>query len=255
MYYEETLGSTMDASRLFARGGEVHGTVIAAGFQEKGRGRSSNRSWDMERGQSLPFTVLLRYSPAALPSALTLRSGLALALAIEDFAPALNGKVHIKWPNDLLLPAKGSKAMRKVAGILAEAEGGTVHIGMGVNIGQQMFPPPLDDKATSISLALGKAIESGERFTLLALVLKRLHDELDAPFGSITAHWKERLEKRLYKKGELVSFARGAADSKDIVSGWLSGVGDGGELLLMSEGGGGLCPYYSGELVGLYGAS
>jgi len=234
VYHEDVVDSTMKVSRALALRGEPHGTVITADFQEAGRGRIQGRSWNTDKSSSLLFTVLLRYPRIeAIPPALTLRTGLATALAIEDFGgtalggTALAGKVLIKWPNDIMIFAK------KAVGILAEADGGDVHIGIGVNVAQKQFPDFLRDKATSIALAAGTEIASEERFTLLGKILARLHTEIETAAG---ADWKSRIEERLYQKGEPVSFAEGAADSGKIVNGILSGIGPGGELLIAPNG-------------------
>jgi len=252
VYHEDTVDSTMEVSRLLAGQNAPHGTVITADFQEAGRGRIKGRSWNMEKGSNLAFTLLLRFPGIEnIPRALTLRAGLALSLAVEDFAPVLAGRVMIKWPNDILIA--GTEPAKKLAGILAEADSGAVHIGMGINVAQQQFPDFLRDKATSISLAMGaamgaaanKEIANEERFTLLEKILVCLHREVE----TTAAGWKSRIESRLYKKGEQVSFAEGAADSGNIVNGVLTGIDSGGELLITPSGGGEPRSFTAGELV------
>jgi BirA family biotin operon repressor/biotin-[acetyl-CoA-carboxylase] ligase len=230
VYHEDTVDSTMNVSRLLAQKGELHGTVITADFQEEGRGRVKGRAWEMEKGASLACTVLLRF-PAIehIPPALTLRTGLAVSRAIEDFAPALAGKVMIKWPNDIMICVPHAA---KAAGILAEADGGNVHIGIGINVAQKQFPAFLQNKATSVSLASGRKIEDGERYTLLEMVLARLYAEITAT----RMDWHSLIEERLYQKGEPVCFAEGAADSGKMVRGLLTGIGPGGELLIADSG-------------------
>ena len=250
VYHEETVSSTMDVSRALAAEGAPHGTVITADFQEAGRGRGRERPWDMERGNNMPFTILLRYGKIeGVPRALTLRTGLAVALAIEDFVPSLAGVVTIKWPNDIMIRASGK--VQKAAGILTEAEGGTVYIGVGINVAQSEFPLPLRDKATSISLAAGRQIAPTARFTLLEKILSRLYGELEAPdgkAGGASSDWRERLEGRLYKKGETVCFIEGAAGSDRVVEGRLAGIGPGGELLIAPQGETQPRPFITGEL-------
>ena len=239
VYHEDTVDSTMEVSRALARNGEPHGAVIAADFQSAGRGRLRGRAWQMDRGVNLAFTVLLCFPGIeSIPAALTLRTGLAVSLAIEDFAPALAGNVFIKWPNDVLI----GKA--KVVGILAEADGGNVHIGIGVNVAQKHFPESLRDKATSISIAARREIADGERYALLEKILMRLHAEV----GGHADDWRERIETRLYLKGRPVCFAEGPADSGKTVTGILSGIGPGGELLLLPDGGAEITAFTTGEL-------
>ena len=266
VYHEDTVSSTMEISRMLARQGEPHGTVISADVQETGRGRIRGRTWCGEKGTSLLCTVLLRFPGIeAIPQALTLRTGLAVALAIEDFAPVLAGTVLIKWPNDIFIPnmspgwkAQAAKAQAaKAAGILTEADGGTVHIGIGVNVAQRQFPDFLRDKAISIGMAADREIAAGERFTLLEKILAHLHAEIEAAACPVTnsQSWINRIEQRLYKKGERVSFAEGAArclncaDSGKTVCGILAGIGPGGELQIVPDGEKQVYLYIVGELL------
>jgi BirA family biotin operon repressor/biotin-[acetyl-CoA-carboxylase] ligase len=244
----------MEVSKLLAQnnaplGAPPHGTVIAADFQEAGRGRIRERRWEMEKGSALAFTVLLRF-PRLIPAGLTLRAGLAVALAIEEFAPTLKGKALIKWPNDILLPAllsDGNPSALKAAGILTEGEGNNVHIGIGINISQKQMPVFLRDKATSISLAARMDYDSGDRFILLEKILSRLRDEIENAEG--VDDWRERTEARLYKKGAQVCFAKGAADSGEFVTGVIAGIGAEGELLIVPPGGNKPLAFTSGEML------
>jgi len=240
VYHEETVESTMDISRRLALSGEPHGAVITADFQEKGRGRLRGRIWQMERKMSLPFTVLLRFERIEdIPSALSLRTGLALLLAVEDFVPSLAGRLKIKWPNDILC---GSK---KMAGILCEADGGVVHTGIGINFAQKEFPEYLAGKATSIQLASGADIDPEKRFCLLEKILLYLYDELE---NKKADGWKCRLEQRLYKKNESVIFIEGAADSENKIKGRLTGIGESGELFIIPDGETEERSFFTGEL-------
>jgi len=267
VYHEETVSSTFDLARILAGQNEPHGTVITADFQEAGRGRH-NRPWVTERGKSLMFTIILRYAGASsMPIALTLRTGLAVSLAIEDLAglseknispqrtrsiteentkilmktpcnsaySVVNsylldtpGSVQIKWPNDVMING------RKVAGILTEADGKTVYIGVGVNVAQEEFPEQYRSKAGSIINSFPALVENA-RFDLLEKILLRLYAEIENPTTESQA-WRERLLMRLYKKGETVTFAEGAADSEQLVEGILSGLGPDGDLLIIPRG-------------------
>jgi BirA family biotin operon repressor/biotin-[acetyl-CoA-carboxylase] ligase len=245
--YYDTVTSTMDECRALASRGEPHGAVAVADYQEAGRGRRG-RVWEADRGKNLFFTVLLRYPDIpSIPRALTLRTGLAVSLAIEDFAPALKDAVRVKWPNDIMIDD------RKIAGILTEADGENVFIGIGVNAAQTAFPGDIAAKASSILLALqarrpAAACEAApglaaRRAVLLERILAFLHRELVS-----AAPWRERLENRLYMKGQPVRFITGGADSGCAVEGLLAGLGDGGELLIVPKGGAEARAYVTGEL-------
>jgi BirA family biotin operon repressor/biotin-[acetyl-CoA-carboxylase] ligase len=232
-----------------------------AGFQERGRGRIG-RIWEAGQDSALLCTLLLRYPGLeAMPEALTLRTGLALALAIEEFAPGF--RPEIKWPNDLMLDGK------KTAGILTEADGKIVYIGMGINVFQRKFSAGLTNKATSIALALDRTgrnpgagslqgvalraadLETGpagqdSRLVLLEKILDAMHREFESE-----APWLDRLEARLYMKEKPVRFAPGGPDSEQVVEGILKGIGPGGELLLEDAspaGDGGMRCFTNGEL-------
>jgi BirA family transcriptional regulator, biotin operon repressor / biotin---[acetyl-CoA-carboxylase] ligase len=241
IYHEETVSSTSDLARSLAEQGEPHGTAIIADFQEAGRGRL-NRPWITERGKSLMFTIILRYAGASsIPVALTLRTGLAVSLAVEDLAPALaGGSVQIKWPNDVMINS------RKAAGILTETDGKTVYIGVGVNVTQQEFPEEYRSKAGSIIRFFPALVENAS-FDLLEKILSRLNEEIENQAAESDA-WRERLLDRLYKKGETVTFAEGAADSEKLVEGVLSGLGPGGELLIIPKGEEKALSFITGEL-------
>jgi len=235
VYHEESVSSTFDAARILAANNESRGTVIAADFQEAGRGRQG-RSWAAEKAENLLFTILLRYEGfSSIPAALTLRTGLAVSFAVEDLFPALAGRVLVKWPNDIMICPGTDAPAYKTAGILCESDNGNVFIGVGVNVNQREFTGAYRSRAGSIIQALPEAlVPPGDiRFILLEKILYRLYEEIEKP---CTPDWRERLVGRLYKKGETVAFAEGAADSDSIVSGRLSGIGPGGELLIIPNG-------------------
>jgi len=240
VYYLETVESTMDVSRELAERGEPHGTVITAGFQRKGRGRLSGRIWLTEKNENLLFTILLRYLRIEeIPAAITLRTGIAVSHAVENYAVQTKGTVTVKWPNDIMI---GNK---KTAGILCEATSeGIVHAGIGVNFAQKEFPSQINEKATSIAIAAGIDIAPHERFVLLEKILEIFYNELVTTQESL----KSRLEQRLYKKNEKVIFIEGAAGSGKEITGILSGITETGELLIAVDGEHKTRSFITGEL-------
>jgi BirA family biotin operon repressor/biotin-[acetyl-CoA-carboxylase] ligase len=257
-YYFETISSTMDEARRLAAEDCAHGTVVAAGFQEAGRGRTPGRPWLGEGGKNLFFTIILRYPDyTGIPPALTLRVGLALSRGIEDFAPPLAGQVRVKWPNDIMI------GCRKAAGVLTEGDHRTIRVGIGVNVGQTAFPEPLRSKAVSIAMALGEeaALPPEAPLVLLEKILPRLHreltpeeltsGELDPGADPPGQSWREGLEERLYMKGERVRFMPGGAEdaAAAVVEGILRGVGPQGELLICPGEGSPPQAFVTGELL------
>ena len=120
---------------------QPEGLVVTADEQLMGRGHGGNR-WVSERGKNLLMSLLLKPS-GLMPSAqflLTAAVSLALTETLHEFLG--QGKVQIKWPNDIYVD------QRKISGILIQ---NTIRgreilysiIGIGLNVNQAEFPPGL----------------------------------------------------------------------------------------------------------------
>jgi BirA family transcriptional regulator, biotin operon repressor / biotin---[acetyl-CoA-carboxylase] ligase len=109
----------------------VHGAVLFTRKQTAGRGQRG-RTWQAPSGV-LTFSMVLEKIPLEQLPGLSLVAGLAVIYALEDLMPDVQGRLGIKWPNDVLFEG------RKLAGILCEsvvnsatAEGKVV-VGIGLN--------------------------------------------------------------------------------------------------------------------------
>ncbi len=140
--------STLDSTMLEARRRPALGRVIVADEQTAGMGRHG-RTWHSAAGEGLYVSIVM--APVPL---LTLALGLAVRHVIGEQA-------DLRWPNDVLLRE------RKVAGILAQAEGDAVIAGIGINVKQTSFPEGLDTPATSLAL---EGIEMTREALLKALL-------------------------------------------------------------------------------------
>ena len=134
--------------------GAPEGVVLAAEEQTAGRGRMG-RSWVSPPRAALAFSLLLR--PAPVPPArrgwLPLLAGVAVAAAVRSVA-AIDAR--LKWPNDVLV------GEAKLSGILAEASGDAVIVGVGLNV--SAAPAGLEQNAlppTSLR-ALGAPVTARE---------------------------------------------------------------------------------------------
>ncbi len=146
-------GSTNADLLARALAGAPEGVVLAAEEQSAGRGRMG-RTWVAPPRAALTFSLLVR--PAAVPPArrgwLPLLTGVAVASAVT----AVTGvQTRLKWPNDVLAgPAK-------LGGILAEATGDAVVVGVGLNVSAEPgeLPPPGPGAlaATSLRIAASAA--------------------------------------------------------------------------------------------------
>lgn len=119
-------GSTNRLVAELAAAGAPEGVVVSADFQSAGRGRL-DRAWDAQPGDGLLVSALLR--PEALPAERWHLVTAAAALAGRDACREVAGvEPGIKWPNDLMVGGA------KLAGVLAEAAGAAVVVGMGLNV-------------------------------------------------------------------------------------------------------------------------
>jgi BirA family biotin operon repressor/biotin-[acetyl-CoA-carboxylase] ligase len=203
----------MDEAWGLARSGCPTGTVVVAGFQEKGRGRVPGREWLSSPWESLLATVVIRRCDIGFPVAqLPLRAGVAAARAIERSTGA---EIRVKWPNDLL------HAGRKLAGLLCEADGDCALIGIGVNCTQSSFPPDLADSACSLLQACGREVPV---FSLLESVLSELKGSL------ADQQWRQELLRRLHGRGGVVVVD--LLGSGISVEGMLQEVDEAGQLVL-----------------------
>lgn len=154
-FYPEIDSTNDELKRRAGEGRCPEYTVVSAGMQTGGRGRSGH-TWSSPPGSSVSTSMIIYpegIEASHLPR-LTPISAVAVAAAIEELYGLL---AEIKWPNDVLLNKK------KVCGILTEmlpAAGGMpacVIVGIGVNVHIRDFPQEIADIATSIDIAIESA--------------------------------------------------------------------------------------------------
>ncbi len=251
VFYVESTLSTMEDARRLDEQGYPCGTVVVAGFQERGRGRRPQRTWAAEPGKNLLFTLLLDLDPGFPLQRLPLLAGLALARTMEDrFAISC----QVKWPNDLLCGG------RKLAGVLCLARSraaitgsasrrdsglrfapphppgpARALVGVGLNCNQLDFPPELAGRACSLAGLLGREVALPG---LLADILAALR----AALGD--GDWRAGLQSCLYGVGREATMR--PEDGGAPIAARVLGVSEDGALLLDS--GGEILPVYSGEL-------
>jgi BirA family biotin operon repressor/biotin-[acetyl-CoA-carboxylase] ligase len=168
-YYDETQ-STNDVAEQLARDGAMEGTIVAAEYQNSGRGRLK-RKWLSPKGRNLLFSVILRpHLDPGFVSLMTIMSSVALARAMrQEGVPA-----RIKWPNDVYVDGK------KIAGILTEMSSEqdrvkyvVIGIGMNVNMSADDFQEEIRPLATSMRLSKGLNLD---RMAFFKKVLVELED-------------------------------------------------------------------------------
>ena len=164
-------------------------------------------------------SVALR-PPAERPAPeLSLVAALATALAVED---ATTLAAQIKWPNDVMLNR------RKVAGILAEAKGGVVVLGIGLNVNQtrEQLPPETKIPAASLRTIDGR---ERDREELLEVLLGRLDETY--------ARWRSTGLDGLYDDIGARDFLRGRRVEVDGKAGTADRIERDGRLAVETESG------------------
>lgn len=224
-YYIPVCDSTMDVARQ-ASSTRPYG-LVRAGAQTAGRGRLPGRVWQSTTDESLLVTMWFQslvFGQAPPP----LLAGLAIKRACESWAAsvgvALKRGLSLKWPNDLLC------ADRKIAGILCEAAGPIIFVGIGINCLQDQFPQGFNTIPSSLYLETGKKPD-----------LDALTSHLAKAFYSLLrAHtknphqWKDEYESLMAWRSERVRFIPGIDEEE--VRGILHGVDSSGALVLSKDG-------------------
>ncbi len=194
-------------------------TVLIAERQSAGRGRAG-RSWLSGEG-SLTFSLAWKFDgPLHALAGLPLAVGVALA---ETLA-ALDVKVQLKWPNDLL------KDGAKLAGVLIETQAaphGAVWAVIGIGINLQLpdeLEAQIDRPAASAPwlAAMARDALMGALLNGLAQVLSEFATRGFAPF---CARWNAL---HAYQGSPVVIIDRGVTIDEGIAA----GVDDSGALLL-----------------------
>lgn len=136
LYFEE-LDSTNEyaCNLLSSKSRPVHGTVIQAGHQSKGKGQLG-RNWLTAPGQNITLSAIVYPKINATDQfCLNILSSLAVIDTLNEVADI---NPMIKWPNDILVDKM------KICGILIKnfLSGSQIHssvIGIGLNVNQKGF--------------------------------------------------------------------------------------------------------------------
>lgn len=213
--------STNSDAKTLAAAGCTEGTLVIAEEQTAGRGRQG-RTWHSRAGENLTFSFVLRPPlPDDKLGVIPLLAGLAAARGV---ARVVGLSPVCKWPNDLLLNG------RKFCGILAESTPGvfrSVVVGIGMNVNQTSFPPPLEGAATSLRLVTGKEID---RLSLLGGIL----EELDAAYETFLREGARPIIDAWIAASGMIGAAVAIDRDGGLLRGTATGVADDGALIVTS---------------------
>jgi BirA family transcriptional regulator, biotin operon repressor / biotin---[acetyl-CoA-carboxylase] ligase len=177
----DSLESTNEEARRLAATGDCGPVWITAREQTKGRGRRGNL-WISQPGNL--FATLLMKTPHASAAELGFAASLATADVIASYVAA--ERVHLKWPNDVLLDG------RKAAGILLEA---LVHDALAIGIGINLLhhPEGTETPAISVNAATGRTIAADDALAVLAARFAAWYAVWQGQgFAGLKPHWLKR---------------------------------------------------------------
>ena len=178
-YFESTNSTNTQAWNL-ANSNVDSGTVIIANEQTEGKGRRGNK-WFSSNDKSLTFSILLLKNIHERKSILALIAGLAIIKGIKKINDI---PCYLKWPNDIILNRK------KLAGILIEAKGNNIVIGMGINVNEDYHDFDSTIKNQSISLKMNEK-KIIKRELLLAHILNQFELLYNNNNNKIIKEWLE----------------------------------------------------------------
>ncbi len=207
----EQIASTSDHARELGLAGWPHGVVVFAEAQSAGRGRRENR-WCSEPGKDLLFSVLLKPDVMIEHWArLATLTALGICRAIED---ALSLRPQIKWPNDLMLRD------RKFCGILAEthvgAAGSFIVLGVGLNVNTIVFPPELQELATTLRNECdGRILDRTQLAIRLLQYLELALEKWERGFADVIAD----VQKRSWLMGKRIRAQHHGVLTEGVVAG------------------------------------
>jgi BirA family biotin operon repressor/biotin-[acetyl-CoA-carboxylase] ligase len=218
--YDE-IGSTNAEALRCAREGDRGPLWIVAERQSAGRGRHG-RAWVSEPGNLHATLLLNEPGPPSRAPELAFVAAIATYDAVAESAPAVQPRLKLKWPNDLLCDGA------KLGGILIEGEGSAVAIGVGVNC--RHHPADTIYPATGLA-AQGAIVPPADLMRALSKTMMQRLDQWQggAGFAAIRQAWLTRAQE----PGSAIRVRIGERE----LSGRYEGIDESGHLLLRSAAG------------------
>lgn len=226
VFYDAVDSTNQEARRLILQG-YGHGTVVVANMQTAGKGRLG-RHWESPGGTGIWSSLILE--PEMDLQRISLYSFAVAVGVAEGLREATGLQAEIKWPNDILVGGK------KVCGILLElvAEMTKVHqliVGIGINANQRLedFPAEVQEKGTSLAIALGRPVS---RSAVLETVLCRVQEACQRLEQEGFVPIREKWTTLSCVIGKEVQVMR---QGQSLLTGVVKGLGADGALLVQTE--------------------
>ena len=205
----DSIDSTNAEAKRRALAGAPAGTTVIANHQTAGRGRMG-RAFYSPKDTGIYFSMILRPKiPMEKSISMTTAASVEVCRAVEKVCGI---SLAIKWVNDLYLDGK------KVCGILTEAIGDAVIVGIGINC-TTVFDGELADIAGSLSVS-GDAVRCRLAAELVNRISK-LEEEI------VNGTWLEEYKSRSMILGKEVTVLQEPGSCY-----FAEEIGDKGELIL-----------------------
>ncbi|MBI1276103.1 biotin--[acetyl-CoA-carboxylase] ligase [bacterium] len=214
----EEVESTSDALKHLCRAGDArHGLALAARSQTRGRGRHG-REWFSLPG-NIMMSVALQKAELEFHAQLSLVFGMAVCRYLRGLMQSPEQLV-VKWPNDLLWQG------RKAGGILLEAEGDFLVVGIGINLLES--PAVMKDEAVSLqSSFMASAVAAAHYAPLRQAILEAYGIWGKHGFSPFHETWAEFA----FRVGSEVRVRQG----DDVLTGCYDGINADGALCLKTD--------------------
>lgn len=206
--------------------GRVHGNVVLAEYQTKGRGRRG-KQWVSPLTSGISVSVAWHFdiAPAAL-GLLSLYMGVAVARTLLQLDLT---NVGLKWPNDVVVEDK------KLGGILLDLRGeasGPVDVIVGIGLNYNLPAEVISDIDQPVCDLCGLSKKRLSRNNIVAILLSNvfevLHDVQSGVSTNLIDEWRQ-FDRYCGHKARLIM-----PDKQ--IEGVLKGVDDQGQLLMLVDG-------------------
>lgn len=202
----------------------MHGTVVLADHQLKGRGQYE-RKWEAEPFKNLTFTVAFRPNTSERLNLLSIAAAFSITKALEAYIPK---SVCLKWPNDILVDGK------KLGGLLTEctfngSRTDRVLIGFGLNVAQSQFSNGVKETAVSFNTVSDVSVSREELLSEILLGIENVYHRWYKQDETL----KRDVSQKLLGYGEWVQVSiNGVIPNQKFK---FIGINSNGELMMLNE--------------------
>ncbi|MDL2237281.1 biotin--[acetyl-CoA-carboxylase] ligase [Christensenellaceae bacterium OttesenSCG-928-K19] len=225
IWYQET-DSTNTQGKMLAKKKKEEFFVVLAEHQSGGKGRLG-RAWVSNPGEAIQMSFVVKpLLPPSKAPALNFAIALGVCEAVQEMCSV---DVKIKWPNDVVFGAK------KLCGILTEMSADMDKVdylvsGVGVNVNQQSFAGEIEQRAVSLRMIAGDAVD---RVKMCAALIKHVK----SMYNCYVEGGMEALMPLYMKRSAILNSEITVSCGEERYTGVCTGFGENGELIIKTQNG------------------